>query len=88
MVLSVIVKAPPCVCTENKAQGACQDASAEQGKAECCICFEASPECCIFCTHNHKHRQCLSAILCARTMSIFGDQTSSKLFLVIEKKVG
>ena len=52
----VIVKALPCVCMVNTGRRACREANTARGEAECCICLETPPECCIF--HTHKHRRC------------------------------
>ena len=35
----VIVKVPPCMCTENTARWeACREANTVRGEAECCVC--------------------------------------------------
>ena len=57
----VIVKAPPCVCTEIQHEGVCQEANTGRGEAKCCICLETPPECCIF--HTHKPRQCFKCYI-------------------------
>ena len=80
-------------------EGMCQEANTARGEAECCICLETPPECCIF--RTHKQGGALSVILyflvvrlgaissSAQTAAIFGDRDISKyltnLFLVIEQ---
>ena len=79
--------------------GVCREANATQGKAECYICLNTPPECCIFCTHEQGGA--LSVILyflviwlkviffSTQTAMIFSDQDISKcltnLFLVVER---
>ena len=84
----VIVKALLRVCMENTAQG----------KAECCICLETPPECCIFRTHTQGGALTVTLYFLVvwlgvifsstQTAAIFGDQDISKcltdLFLVVE----
>ena len=67
--VDVIVKAPLCVCTENTAQGSCQEANTAQGEAECCICLETHPLSDVFCVH--KHRQCCKCFCCTSWSSYF-----------------
>ena len=80
-------------------EGVCREANTTRGKAECCICLETPPECCIF--HTHKQGGVLSVILyflvvwlraifsSTQTAVIFGDQDISKcltnLFIVVEQ---
>ena len=33
-------------------KGVCREANTARGGAECCICLETPPECCIFRTHK------------------------------------
>ena len=42
-------------------EGVCREANTAQGKAECCICLETPPKCCIF--RTHKQGGALSVIL-------------------------
>ena len=78
----------------------CREANTARGEAECCICLETPPECCIFHTHT-SIGSALTVILCflvfwlgaifssTQTATTFGDQDISKcltnLFLVIEQ---
>ena len=80
-------------------EGVCGEANTAQGKAECCICLETSPKCCIF--HTHKHRWYFNCYIVlpgrlirvifssTQTAATFGDQDISKcltnLFLVVER---
>lgn len=59
--LYVILKALPKVCTENAAQGACQEMKTAWGKAQCCIYLETPPECYII--HTDKLRQCFQCCI-------------------------
>ena len=68
--LYVLVKALPRVCTE---RGACRETNTARGKAECCICLETPPECCIF--RTHELRRCFNCyISLVRSDSAFTEQ--------------
>ena len=54
----VCIKAPPRVCMKNTARGMCRETNTARGEAECCICLETPPECCIF--QTDKRRRCFN----------------------------
>ena len=48
-------------------RGACRETNTARGEAECCICLEAPPECCIF--RTHELRRCFNCYIAFLVLS-------------------